>query len=48
MRTTDNGAQPRAARASRLPEDGPYLSLSQYERLIGDSIAEADGRESAG
>jgi hypothetical protein len=47
MRTTDNGAAPRAARAYRLPEHGPLPDLSLYERLIGDGIAAADGRGSA-
>ena len=47
MRTTGNGAQPRPAHADRLPEDGPYLSLAQYEQLIDHGIAEADARGSA-
>jgi hypothetical protein len=47
MRTTDNGAPPRAARAYRLPEDGPLPDLSLYERLIGDGIVAADSRGSA-
>ena len=47
MRTTGNGAQPRPAHADQLPEDGPYLSLVQYEQLIGDGIADADARGSA-
>ena len=47
MRRTDNGAAPRAARAYRLPEDGPLPDLPLYERLIGDGITAADSRGSA-
>jgi hypothetical protein len=44
MRRTDNGAEPPAQRAYRLPEDGPLPDLPLYKRLIGDGITAADGR----
>ncbi len=47
MRRTDNGAAHPAERAYRLPEDGPLPDLPLYERLIGDGIAAADGRDSS-
>jgi hypothetical protein len=47
MRTTDNGLGPAAEHARQSRENGPFLNLAQYERLIGDGIAEADGRGSA-
>src|SRR5215472_3200602 len=47
MRKTDNGLGPAAGRACQLPEGSQFLSRSEYERLIGDGIAEADARGSA-
>ena len=47
MRKTDSGAAPPAVRAYRLPEEGPLPDLPLYERLIGDGIAAADGRDSS-
>jgi hypothetical protein len=44
MRKTDNGVAPPAAPGYRLPEDGRLPDLPLYERLIADSIAEADRR----
>jgi hypothetical protein len=44
MYQTDNGQEPQAAPAYRLPEDGSLPDLAMYERLIGDGIADADRR----
>jgi hypothetical protein len=47
MRKTDNGLAPATERPYPLPRDGQFLDLAQYERLIGDGIAAADGQGSA-
>ncbi len=44
MRRTDNGLEPPAPCAYRLPDDGPLPDLALYERLIGDGIAAADSQ----
>ena len=44
MYETDNGVEPPAGPAYRLPQDGPLPDLALYERLIADGIAEADSR----
>src|SRR5712691_7377810 len=44
MRRTDNGLEPPAPRAYRLPDDGPLPDLPLYERLIGDGITAADSQ----
>jgi hypothetical protein len=46
MYETDNGVEPPAGPAYRLPQDGPLPDLGLYERLIDDGIAEADRRGS--
>jgi len=45
MRRTDNGTEPTAARAGRLPEDGLLPELSLYERLIDYGTAAADTQD---
>jgi hypothetical protein len=44
IRRTDNGTGPQPGHAYQLPEDGPLPDLAQYERLIDDGIAAADGQ----
>jgi hypothetical protein len=44
MYETDNGVGPPRGPGYRLPQDGPLPDLPLYERLIDDSIAEADRR----
>jgi hypothetical protein len=44
MPTTDNSAEPTAGGTGRPPEDGSLLTLPEYERLIDEGLAAADGR----
>jgi hypothetical protein len=44
MPTTHSNAGPAASRGYRMSEDGPLLTLPEYERLIDEGIAAADGQ----